>query len=188
MKDKKILAILFLGLLSFKPANFSDDFKIKTETFLKKYEKDYSNSNETLPANGYQRTLDETKHSWIKKETLKSKKSFINLYDQVAYQRLYFAFYEYPNEETAKAAWNRLATCFPLMCDSVITRKYIKVLQTIPAVYIFNNSEIITCHVSCEQEFENWKNIQEDIVKTFSDSLSKVIITGCGGPLEWKQF
>jgi len=166
----------------------SNDFKNKTEIFIKKYLADYSVSADNLDGSGYQWTLDtKTKHSWTKKQTLKSKKSFINKYKQTSYQRLFFAFYQYDNEQTGKSALDSLIKCFPMDgCYKITIGQNIPALKSIPAIYLINKTEIITCHLPCEQIQDNWTNIQQDIINTFGDKQSIIITTGCGGQLEWK--
>ena len=174
-----ILTISSIYFLAFKQTGTSDDFKSKTEIFVKKYLADYSVSAENLDGSGYQRTLDsDTKYSWTKKQTLKCKKSFINKYKQTSYQRLFFAFYQYDNEQSGKSALDSLIKCFPLDCYKLTVGQNIPGIKSIPAIYLINKAEIITCHIYCEQLQDNWTNIQQDIINTFGDKQSIIITTG----------
>ena len=60
-------------------------------------------------------------------------------------------------------------------------------LKTIPSIYIFNKTEIITCYLHCEQLQDNWTSIQQDLINIFGNEQSIIMTTGCGGPLEWKK-
>lgn len=182
-----ILTISSICFLAFRQTSTSDNFKTKTETFLKKYSADYSVSPDNLDGSGYQWVLDtKTKHSWTKKQTLKCNKSFINKYQQTSYQRLFFAFYQYNTEQNCKTAFDTLINHFPGDGYKIKQGTNIKALKTIPAIYLINKTVIITCHIYCEQLQDNWSSIQKDIIDTFGDTPSIIITTGCSGPLEWK--
>jgi hypothetical protein len=191
MKTKIIAIILIFStifFLAFRQTSTKENFKTKTEKFVKKYSAEYSVSADNLYKSGFQYTLDnKTKHSWTKKETLKCKKSFKNKYNQTSYQRLYFAFYHYDTQQNGKAAFDSLTNCFPSQCVKIEQNKNIKAHKTIPAIYIINITEIITCHIGCEQIQDNWANIQKDLIDTFGDAQSIIITTGCGGPIEWQK-
>ena len=183
-----ILTILTLTLTSFLLTDNSDDFKTKVENFIAKYSTDYATSPETLDGTGYQWTLDtKTRPTWTTKQTLKSKEPFINKYDQTAYQRLFFAFYQYDTEEKGKIALDSLTNCFPPLCLKIQRDKNKEGTKAIPAIYLITKTEIVTCHLHCEQIRDNWTEITKDIIKTFGDQESVIITTGCGGPLEWTK-
>ena len=161
--------------------------ELKSQKFLSKYYPTYKESRETLDGSGYQCTLDKrTNPKWTKKITLKCKESFINKYNQTSYQRLFFAFYEYADYDTGEAAIDSLLNHFPNDDFKIKKNKNMEGLKAIPAIYILNRKEIITCHVHCLQTWNNWENIKNEIIDAFANAESNIITTGCGGPLEWK--
>lgn len=164
------------------------DFKSKANAFLDSYLLNYSISSENIDNTGYQKTLDKkTVFAWTKKQTIKSKKSYIINTNQKVYQRLYIAFYEYKNELNGKAAFDTLTNCFGMLCERIIIDKEIANFKTFPSIYIINKTNIVSCHLTCEQEFDNWTKIKEDLINSFADETSKIITTGCSGPLEWRK-
>lgn len=180
------VTLAFFGMKT-RQVNSSDDFKSKIENFISHYLSEFTKIEKKGDDEGDISTLDETRHQWSEHIILKSKTSFINLYKQKCYQRLYFAFYNYENEESCTMAIDSFLNCFPPWCEQVKRGEDVQGLHAIPGIYLMNKKEIIICNLRLEHVRDNWKQIQEDIIKSFANPDTKIITTQNGGPLEWKK-
>jgi hypothetical protein len=180
------LITLLLFLSGFNLNKENQDFKTNVEEFIESFSEEFSLSNETLTGTGYQYFFEtKTNPVWKKKITLKNKKPMKNKYNQTTYQKLYFGFYEFKNESEVKKTFDGFTNCFPPECVKLEKGEYIEALKHIPAIYIFNQNTIVTCHIGCEHLDNNWEGIKKSLLEKFSSNEATIISTGCGGPIEW---
>ena len=178
----------FSGLANGQTVTISD-FQVKVDCFLKKYSADFVVSKDNLDGTGQQFTLDtKTKPTWTMKVTLKSKAPLDENYNQTVYQRLYFAFYKFDNEKQCTEALDSLLNCFGGDCGKIKWNVSGQSSKTIPCVYLINETEIISCHINCSTQNDFWTKFKHDFKMTFGNSVTAIMETGCGGPIEFKKF
>jgi hypothetical protein len=180
-----VAAFAFTGLVSGLTTPASD-FEIKVDSFLKKYSADFVVSKENLDGTGQQHTVHNT--IWTKKITLKSRAPIKNNYNQTSYQRLYLAFYKFADNNRSKAAMDSLLNCFGGDCGKIKWGAEGQSSKTTPCIFIFNETEIISCHINCERENGDWTKYKHDIELYFGSKSSSIMETGCGGPINFKKF
>ena len=165
------------------------DFQTKVDSFLKKYLADFSISKDNLNGSGQGYDFeDKTKPIWVKRITLKCKTSFVNNYPQTVYQRLYLSFFQYKSDKQCTAALDSLLNCFGGMCTKLQWDVKGQSAKTIPCIYLFNEKEIVACYINCEHQNDFWIKFKHDIEMTFSNGASRVMETGCGGPINFKKL
>ena len=165
------------------------DFGFKIDSFLKKYSQNFKTINENFNSNGNDFVLDnKTKSLWVKKVTLKNNTPFINSDKKIVYQRLYLSFYQYESPQQCTTAVDSLLNCFGTDCWSIKRGTDINGVHTTPNIYVINEKEIIVCHLFCEHQNESWIKFKNELITTFGNSGSDVIISGCGGPLTFRKL
>lgn len=163
----------------------SDNLDEKMKSFLDKYSSNYTIGEST---SNFAFTLEKkTEYTSKKKTQLKSKISFKNKYNQTVFQRIEFFVFQYETETKCNAAIDSLLRCFPTECSKVTRDKDMKAFKVTPSIFILNKKSIIVGNTACEQLNENWDGFKSELIKTFAESESKKITTGCGGPLEWQK-
>ncbi len=178
-----IIAFIFIGLTS-----GSSDFENKINGFLKNYSADFVLSKkDNLEGTGQQFALEKINPTWKRKITLKSKVTIQNKYKQPSYERLYLAFYKFEDQKQCTAAMDTLLNCFGGDCFKIKWGVTGQTAKTTPCLYIFNETEIISCHISCETENEFWPKFKRDLEVHFSHGAYKVLEAGSGGPLNFRE-
>ncbi len=172
-----------------KQPTVTSNFQVKVESFLKMFSDDFSPSKENLIGTGQGYDFEnKTNPIWTKRITLKSKTSFVNNYQQTVYQRLYFSFFQYENSKRTLTALDSLLNCFGGACTKLKWDAKSQSAKTIPCIYLINEKEIVACYINCEHQNDFWMKLKDEIEKTFSNGTSRVMETGCGGPINFKTI
>ena len=184
-----ILIISSVFFLSASQKQYSPDFQTKVANYLKAFSLTFSESKDRYDGYEYNDWVlcKKAKYSWKKEITLKSNTSFTNKYKQVAFQRLYFSFYQYETDKLCRTAIDSLLNCFGTDCRKIQWGENMNGVKGTPKIYIFRKREIICCKINCEHVNEYWTKVKQDLIDKFDDNESNFVITGCPGPVEWKR-
>ncbi len=119
---------------------------------------------------------------WAKQVTLKAKETTRNIYHQRTYQRLFFSFYQFADSTQCAAARDSILRCFSGSGTTVVWGVAQQSAKSIPCIYIFNPTEIIICHIHCEQESGTWSTHKRNLRTHFESAGGRTMEVGCGGP------
>ena len=183
------VSIFILTSLTSNKITSGSTFKGEVDSFLEKYSAGFSAIPERYNSFGNDYILDtKVMSSWKKIVTLKSKIKFENNYKQIVSQRLFLGFYKYENKVKCSAALDSLLACFGNDCAKIKWGEQVSSLKATPSIYIVNDSEIIVCHIRCEQINNSWEIFKDELIHTFGEENSGVIESGCGGPVEFRKI
>lgn len=187
---KLIILLLSLTCFSFQVETEKDIFKENVKTFLTSFSNNFNASSERYTHSKYNDFIleENIENEWSKTTTIKSKTSFNNHYNQTVYQRLYLGFHEYKNEATCDSAFSALMDCLGNDCAKINWGDENKGIKTTPFIYIKTSFEIVFCKINCEHDNEFWTEFKSKMIEKFSDSNSRIIEAGCGGPLTFKEI
>jgi hypothetical protein len=157
-------------------------FETKVDNYLKLYAANFDITNEKNTNTGKQFTPDKLPSlTWVRKAALKSKATIQDKKGQTTNLKLNFSFYHFDDNRQCKAAMDSMLNCFGKGCVKIQWDVPVQSVHTDPVVIIFNETEIISCQVSCEQENNYWHLFTPDLIKTFSESSSHTLQAGCDG-------
>ena len=170
----KVFFILFLACCLQVQKNGSD-YQTKAENFLKNQETCY-----------LQRTTKSIFTWTLEKQSNFIWKKQVKLHAKDNDKSIDLFFYEYSANDQCQKAYQALLNCFPTECTKLTENNNIKAFKITPSIFIVNSKTITIANVKCEEQTDNWEMIKQALIDEFSNEESKIIITGCGGPLEWK--
>ena len=163
------------------------DFETKVDNYIKLYLPNFDISNENPSESRMLFIIDSLKSTvWTRKVTLKSKQTIQDKNGQTTNLRLNLSFYNFEDSKKCKDAMNVLLNCFGGDCGKIEWGTPGQTAKTTPCVFVFNEREIITCSISCEQENGYWNGFKEDLIKTLREDPAKIMEAGCGGPITFK--
>lgn len=96
------------------------------------------------------------------------------------------AFYAYTDSTSCAVALNKLLEHFPTEGTAIKKNENHDAFKIIPSMVVIAHKEISALSAPCESDTVKFAALKKDFLATFSDSTTKVIECGCGGPLEWK--
>lgn len=182
-----VLPVLIILLGSFQSQEKMTDFEKKINGFLTKYTTDFIGSEERFTGEQNDAVLeDKAFAAWEMIVTMESRKTFVNLSKQNVYQRIYFGFFQFKNDAATQKAFDNVMNCFGSDCKTIVWGETGNSIKTTPAIYIKTDKEIIACRIKCENVNEKWEIVKEDLIKTFGQKDTKIIITDCNGKLNFR--
>ena len=191
MKNQKVLILLIsLTCFAFQIEPPKDNLGEKVDSFLSSISTNFDESPDRYSHSEYNDIILEKKvvSEWSKTITLKSKTSFKNHYGQTVYQRLYLGFHEYESENVCDSAFSTLMNCLGNDCAKVKWGEELNGIKSSPFLYIKTDDEIVFCKINCEHENDFWTDLKSKLINTFSQPKSRIIETGCGGPLNFREL
>ncbi len=188
------LAVL-LGLMIFANTNLiygqtdtKSAFETKVDNYLKLYSANFDISNEKITGTGKQFLPDKIASlAWSRRAALVSKATIQDKKGVTTNLRLYFSFYRFNDNKQCKAAMDSLLNCFGKDCVKIKWDVPMQSVNTDPVIFIFNEMEIISCQITCDQENDYWHRFTPDMAKSFGETGSGIMEAGCGGPVTFKK-
>ncbi len=185
-----VLLALMVACANFTHAqtDATSAFETKVDNYLKLYSANFDISNEKISGTGKQFSPGKlTGLTWSRKAALVSKATIQDKKGVTTNLKLYFSFYEFNENKQCKAAMDSLLNCFGK--DGVKIKWDVPLLtvNADPAIFVFNETEIIFCQITCDEENNYWHLFTPDLVKSFREATSGVMEAGCGGPVTFKK-
>lgn len=170
-----------------------DDAKTTTlqtviDSFLRHYESKYNISKRALVSGDSAVSAGSQKMLLHQEITLTSKTLTLNQYKQKSHLRLKLHFQQYENESQCQAATKKFMDCFGTDCNKLTWGDTSRSYKTVPSIFIFTKTEIISCRASCEQAGSIWEIFRKDVEKAFGKGSYKVIETKCGGKPSFRSY
>jgi hypothetical protein len=182
------LVIISISFQSIGQTPTTSPFETKIDNWVKLYLANFIVDQSNLNGTGQQSATDQVNSaSWKKKITLKSKTTIKDKNEKITNLKIYLAFYEFADANSCNSAKDSVLNCFGGDCTKIQWGKDDQTAKTIPCLYIFNEKQIISCHVSCEEKNNYWTLFKPDLEKNFSSQGSKILEADCGGPFMFRE-
>lgn len=105
-------------------------------------------------------------------------------YNQNVYSFIQMWQFDFETKEKCKQVQDSLLSCFPNDCFKV-QRQVDRVMKITPAIFIFNDKQIIIAQTLCEHVDQKWFDFKRKFAKAFAENNADLIVTECG-KLTWK--
>lgn len=162
-----------VGIILLCSLTTSTTFQQDVDAFLKQMNLHYSQKESQKV---FSKAMDRQPREWSKRTRL------VSMERNGTYE---LSFYEYASTVQCDSAFHALLDCFPNDCAKVKENVDMSSLKITPTLVIVNSTTIVIASAYCYDAEGDWDAVWNKVYDNFSKDGSKIILTGCGGPLKW---